>query len=105
MNDLLDRKYDTKQRYLNNPNNPKKSEIPINKNFRLICTTLLSELNKLSPAFATRMDIKILNDQLKDINEYDLSDLIKICMKIIKNELISYEENNKKREKESKDQI
>ena len=51
------------------------------------------------------MDIKILNDQLKDINEYDLSDLIKICMKIIKNELISYEENNKKREKELKDQI
>ena len=42
MNDLLDRKYDRKQRYLNNPNYPNESELPTNKNFRLICTTLLS---------------------------------------------------------------
>ena len=59
MNDLLDRKYDGKQRYFNNPNNPNESKIPIHKNFRLICTTLFSDLNKLSPTFDTRMDIKI----------------------------------------------
>ena len=63
MNDLLERKYDGKRCYLNNPNNPNETRIPIHKNFRLICTTLLSDINKLSPAFATRMDIKILNDR------------------------------------------
>ena len=102
MNDLLDRKYDGKQRFLNNPNNPNEPEIPINKNFRLICTTLLSDLNKLSPAFASRMDIKILDDQLKDINENELSDLIKICMENVKTELVSYEEEYKKRLQELK---
>ena len=61
MNDILDRKYDGKDRYLNNPNNPNEQKVYIHKNFRLICTTLLSDINKLSPAFATRMDIKIQN--------------------------------------------
>ena len=90
MNDLLDRKYDGKQRYLNNPNNPNEPTIPIQRNFRLICTTLLSEINKLSPAFATRMDIKILNDQLEGITEADLISLIKTCMNNVKDELASY---------------
>ena len=90
LNDLLDRKYDGKQRYLNNPNNPNEPTIPIHKNFRLICTTLLSEINKLSPAFATRMDVKILNDQLEGINLDELSSLIRICMRNAKNELESY---------------
>lgn len=67
MNDLFDRKYDGKQRYLNNPNNQNEARIPIHKNFRLICTILLSDINKLSPAFDIRMDIKILNDQLEGI--------------------------------------
>lgn len=51
------------------------------------------------------MDIKILNDQLEDINENYLSDLIKICMKNIKIELFSYEEDHKKRLKELKNEI
>ena len=87
MNDLLDRKYDGKQRYLNNPNNPNEPIIPIHKNFRLICTTLLSDINKLSPAFATRMDIKILNDQLEGIKDDDLLSIIKICMNNTRSEL------------------
>ena len=97
MNDLLDRKYDGKQRYLNNQNNPNESTIPIHRNFRLICTTLLSEINKLSPAFATRMDIKILNDQLEGITETELLSLIKICMNNVKLELSSYEDDIKKK--------
>jgi len=84
MNDLLDKKYDGRQRYLNNSNNPNEPTIPIHKNFRLICTTLLSEINKLSPAFATRIDIKILNDQLEGITEVDLMSLIKTCMNNVK---------------------
>lgn len=100
MNDLLDRKYDGKQRYLNNPNNPNEPIIPIHKNFRLICTTLLSDINKLSPAFATRMDIKILNVQLEGINENELLSLIKICMQNVKIELESYSKDIKKRIKE-----
>jgi len=43
---------------LNNPNEP---YIPIHK-IRLICTTLLSDINRLSPVFAKKMDIKILNN-------------------------------------------
>lgn len=87
MNDILDRKYDGKDRYLNNPNNPNEQKVYIHKNFRLICTTLLSDINKLSPAFATRMDIKILNDQLDLITEDELISLIKICMNNVTNEL------------------
>ena len=87
MNDILDRKYDGKDRYLNNPNNPNEQKVYIHKNFRLICTTLLSDINKLSPAFATRMDIKILNDQLDLITDDELISLIKICMNNVTNEL------------------
>ena len=105
MNDLLDRKYDGKQRFLNNPNNPNEPYIPIHKNFRLICTTLLSDINKLSPAFATRMDIKILNDQLEGISEEELLSLIKICMNNTKAEIISYGEEIKKRIKELNDEM
>ena len=100
MNDLLDRKYDGKQRYLNNPNNPNEPIIPIHKNFRLICTTLLSDINKLSPAFATRMDIKILNDQLEGISENELLSLIKICMQNVKTELESYVKDIRQKIKE-----
>ena len=75
MNDLLDREYDGKQLFLNNQNDLNEPQILIHKNFRLICTALLSDLNKLSPAFV-RMDIKILNDQLEGINESDLLNLI-----------------------------
>ena len=95
MNDLLDRKYDGKQRHLNNPNNPNEPQIPINKNFRLICTTSLADINKLSPAFATRMDIKILNDQLEGISDENLENLIKICLNNVKTELITYDEDIK----------
>ena len=105
MNDLLDRKYDDQQRYLHNPNNPNEPHIPVHKNFRLICTTLLSEINKLSPAFATRMDIKILNDQLEDISEDDLISLIKICMNNVKIELESYEEDLQKKIKELEEDL
>jgi MoxR-like ATPase len=105
MNDLLDRKYDGKQRFLNNPNNPNEPYIPIHKNFRLICTTLLSDINKLSPAFATRMDIKILNDQLEGISQDELLSLIKICMNNAKEEIISYREEIKKRIKDLNDEM
>ena len=105
MNDLLDRKYDGKQRYLNNPNNPNEPTIPIQRNFRLICTTLLSEINKLSPAFATRMDIKILNDQLEGITEADLISLIKTCMNNVKDELASYENDIQQRLKDLKEEL
>ena len=105
MNDLLDRKYDGKQRFLNNPNNPNEPYIPIHKNFRLICTTLLSDINKLSPAFATRMDIKILNDQLEGISQDELLSLIKICMNNARAEIISYGEEIKKRIKELNDEV
>ena len=105
MNDLLDRKYDGKQRYLNNPNNSNEPSIPVHKNFRLICTTLLSELNKLSPAFATRMDIKILNDQLEKITEEELFSLIKTCMNNVKYELLTYEEDMQKRLQELKEEL
>jgi len=96
MNELLDRKHNGKQRYLNNPNNPNVPTIPIHKNFLLICTTLLACINKLSPTFVTRMDIKILNDQLEGINENELLSLIKICMQNVKMELESYSKDIKK---------
>ena len=105
MNDLLDRKYDNKERFLNNPNNPNEPNILVHKNFRLICTTLLSEINKLSPAFATRMDIKILNDQLEDISNEDLLSLIKTCMNNVKNELASYEEDIQKNINELEEEL
>ena len=105
MNDLLDRKYDGKQRYLNNPNNPNELTIPIHKNFRLICTTLLSDINKLSPAFATRMDIKILNDQLEGIKDDDLLSIIKICMNNTRAELQGNEDEIQLRLKELKDEL
>ena len=105
MNDLLDRKYDGKQRFLNNPNNPDEPLIPVHKNFRLICTALLSEINKLSPAFATRMDIKILNDQLEGITENELLSLIRICMNNVKTELNSYEGEIQKRLEDLKEEL
>ena len=74
INDFLDKKCDGKKRFLNNKNIPNESYFPIHINFRLICTTLLSDINKLSPGFDTRMDIKIL----------------KICMNNIKTGKISY---------------
>jgi hypothetical protein len=103
MKNLLEIKYDGKQNYINNPNNPNEPRIFKHKNFRLICTTFISDLDKLSLAFSSRMDIKMLNDQLEGINEEDLSTLIKICMNNVKAELISYEEVLEKRLKELKE--
>ena len=49
MKDLLEIKYDNKQSYISNPNNPNEYKILIHKNFRLICTTSISNIEKLSP--------------------------------------------------------
>ena len=105
INELLDIKYDRNKRYLNNPNNPNEPLIEIHNNFRLICTALLSEMNKLSPSFVTRMDLKILNNQLEKITEKELFSLIKTCMNNVKSELSIYEEDKQKKLKELKEEL
>ena len=68
LNSLLDKKYDINE-YFNVPENPKKSEIIINSNFRLICIADINRINEMSPAFVNRFDVIVLEDQLKAINE------------------------------------
>ena len=81
LNGLLDQKYDdTEKAKFYIPENPKKPEILINPNFRLICTTDISNINHMSPSFVNRFDIIVLEDQLECLSEDEKKELIKFLL-------------------------
>ena len=91
LNSLLDKRYDTlnrrKEKRDNFPQekfivneNPSKSEININPNFRLICICNTDKKKNLSPSFIDRLDTIFLENQIKDINDSEFKDLIKCLL-------------------------
>ena len=80
LNSLLDQKYDNQEKKFYVFENPKKKNILIDKNFRLICVS--DDLNKMSPAFINRFDIIYFEDQLDQIK---LNDLIQYFLNNINN--------------------
>ena len=92
LNGLLDQKYDnTEPAKFYVSENPNNSEIDINKNFRLICTTEFNKINQMSPAFINRFDVIFLEDQMEAISENDKKELVKFLL------INSYKENKIKK--------
>ncbi|KAH0800171.1 Dynein heavy chain, cytoplasmic [Histomonas meleagridis] len=80
LNSLLDQKYDGEQKMFDIPENPQQSQIPIDKNFRLLCTCNIDKIHLISPAFLNRFDVIVLENQLNELKEEDIKELIKILM-------------------------
>ena len=107
LNGLLDKKLNLEEELIFEiPECPQTNEIPINKNFRLICICNYDSINKMSPAFLNRFDIITLEDQIKPFytggnSKENLLKLIDTLMKqhssnyIFKSNL-SQEKDNKK---------
>ena len=76
LNSLLDKKNNAEEEYFDLPENTEKLRIPINKNFRMICTCNINNLKDMSPAFVNRFDVVILENQLENLNNYNYNKLI-----------------------------
>ncbi len=82
LNGLLDKNYSEEDFDFDIPENPKKSSIKINSQFRLICTCEINNINKMSPAFVNRFDVIVLEDQLESITDKDLLELTAVRLAI-----------------------
>ena len=80
LNGLLDETYGKGDKLFDVPENPKKPQVLIHANFRLLCTAKINKINQMSPAFVNRFDIIVLEDQLENISEKEFSDLVKLLM-------------------------
>ncbi|KAH0791477.1 hypothetical protein GPJ56_004588 [Histomonas meleagridis] len=81
LNSALDEKYnDKEQKMFDIPENPQKNQIPIHKNFLLICTCNIDKLHLISPAFLNRFDVIVLENQLDSLNEKSMKELIQMLM-------------------------
>ena len=77
LNILLDKRYyGNKEEYFYLPEDSEKMRILIHDNFRIICTCKLRNIKQLSPSFINRFDIILLENQIKEINDYQLERLI-----------------------------
>ena len=83
LNGFLDIKYDEnkkkgKAKRFDIPENPLKSSIEINKDFRIIGVCDIQSITQMSPAFLNRFDIIVLENQLNNISDNDLVNLLNI---------------------------
>ena len=104
LNGLLDKKNNEAENYFDLPENTEKQKIPINPNFRMICTCNINHIKDMSPAFVNRFDVIVLENQLENLNDNELEKLIsnifvsfdRIPEKKIKNEEEENEEESAK---------
>ena len=80
LNDLLDFKYDSKERKFNIPENPMEDFIKINDKFRIIGVCDIRHKYKMSPAFLNRFDIIVLEDQLEEMEYEEYKKLVKTLL-------------------------
>ena len=103
LNDLLDKKNDTKFEV---PENSKNPYIDINDDFRIICTSNYTKLNEMSPAFLNRFEVIVLEDQLAGLDSEEFKKLIKFELDFFQSEFmenIKYKRKiDEKNEKKSK---
>ena len=110
LNDLLDKKNNENEKFLEIPENTRQPLIKISDNFRIICTSNYEKLNQMSPAFINRFEVIFLEDQLSTLNENNFKDLIKFKFNYFQNEFYNNnkyknevdEKNKKKTEKHKK---
>ena len=76
LNGLLDKKNNAEEEFFDLPENTEELRIPINKNFRMICTCNINNIKDMSPAFVNRFDVIVLENQLENINDSQLGELI-----------------------------
>ena len=76
LNGLLDKKNNADEEYFDLPENTEELRIPINKNFRMICTCNINNIKDMSPAFVNRFDVIVLENQLENLDDSQLGELI-----------------------------
>ncbi len=108
LNGLLDKKVDKTEEKFEVPENNRESEIDINKNFRIICTSNFDKINQISPAFVNRFEVIVLENQLENLDEEKYKELIKfLCIKYhkewCKNQKKKSKKKNKKKRKKSEE--
>ena len=82
LNGLLDKKNNKEESIFEVPENSNEPEIPINPDFRIICTSNDKKLNQISPAFINRFEVIYLEDQLEQLEKNEKETLIKfLCNK------------------------
>ena len=76
LNGLLDKKNNAEEEFFDLPENTERLRIPIHKNFRMICTCNINNIKDMSPAFVNRFDVIVLENQLENLSDNQLSDFI-----------------------------
>ena len=72
----MDKKNNADEEFFDLPENSEKLKIPIHKNFRMICTCNINNIKDMSPAFVNRFDVIVLENQMENLNDNNLSELI-----------------------------
>ena len=77
LNILLDKRYNgNKEEFFYLPEDSEKMKTLIHDNFRIICTCKLKNIKKLPLSFINRFDVILLENQIEEINDYQLERLI-----------------------------
>ena len=92
LNALLDPKDTEEDYFFDIPQNVDEPKIRIHKNFLFIGTCILSQMEKLAPAFLNRFTVINLEDQLEDASENEEKNAIKYKIESEKIELNKKEE-------------
>ena len=74
--DYLIKKNNPDQEYFDLPENSEKPRIHINPKFRMICTWNINNIKEMSPAFVNRFDVIVLENQLEQLNDFQIKELI-----------------------------
>ena len=94
LNILFDKRYyGNKEEYFYLSEDSEKMRILIHDNFRIICTFKLRNIKQLSPSFINRFDIILLENQIEEINDYQLE-------RLISNLFVSYDRIPERKKKE-----
>lgn len=80
INSLLDQKETETDNYFKINENPNLKKILINQNFRFYCTCSYDKLDSISDAFLNRLTVIVIDNQLEDIQKYELEQLIKVLI-------------------------
>jgi MoxR-like ATPase len=83
LNRLLDKKNNAYKEFFDLPENTENSNIPIHKNFRMICTCNINNIKDMFPAFVNRFHVIVLENQLEKLNDSQFSELIAILFNSI----------------------
>ena len=97
----MDETYGKGDKLFDVPENPKEPQILIHPNFRLLCTAKINKINQMSPDFANRFDIIVLEDQIENITKEEFFTLVNLLMN--QPSIFSKDEEELEEEKEEKE--